>query len=281
MNKTTQQISSQNGLNLIETKPLSGGDINQVFLLKCDSGDFVSKLNDASKFPKMFSAEAKGLELLRNSKSFRIPEVIEVGIIENTSYLLMEFLEEGNKTKTFWPHFAANLAKLHQNSQKHFGLDHNNYIGSLPQHNSNCDTASDFYISQRLEPQFEIASQNGFSFKNLKTFYKNISEEIPDEPSSLIHGDLWGGNYMVSTKGESILIDPAVAYAPREMDIGMMQLFGGFSNEVFDEYNSIFPLAADWEDRLSLWQLYYLLVHLNLFGSGYLGRVKSVVSKYS
>lgn len=229
----------------------------------------------------MFTAEAKGLQLLRNSQSFRIPEVIATNHVENTSYLFMEFLPEGNKSKNFWYHFASNLAKLHQNSQPYFGLDHDNYIGSLPQQNVKCNTASEFYISQRLEPQFKMALQNGFSFKNLDSFYKNISEEIPDEPSSLIHGDLWGGNYMVSIQGEAILIDPAVAYASREMDIGMMQLFGGFSKEVFDYYNSIFPLQPNWEDRLPLWQLYYLLVHLNLFGSGYLRRVKSVVSKYS
>ena len=281
LNKILQNIASQNNLNLIEAKPLSGGDINEIFLLKCEEESFVVKLNDATKFPGMFKAEANGLQLLRNSQSFRIPEVIATDHIENTSYLLMVFLPEGNKTRNFWHHFASNLAKLHQVSQPYFGLDHDNYIGSLPQQNVKWNTASEFYISQRLEPQFKMALQHGFSFKNLDSFYKNISEEIPDEPSSLIHGDLWGGNYMVSTQGESILIDPAVAYASREMDIGMMQLFGGFSEEVFVYYNSIFPLKPNWEDRLPLWQLYYLLVHLNLFGSGYLRRVKSVVSKHS
>ncbi len=281
MNKTLQNITSRNNLNLIEAKPLSGGDINEVFILKCKEGNFVVKLNDASKFPGMFEAEKTGLELLRNSESFRIPEIISTDVIENTSYLLMEFHPEGNKAKNFWLLFASDLAKLHQNSQPYFGLDQNNYIGSLPQSNSKCDSTSEFYISQRLQPQFKMASDNGFNFKDLEKFYKNISEEIPEEPSSLIHGDLWGGNYMVSEDGKPVLIDPAVAYASREMDLAMMKLFGGFDNAVFDNYNAIFPLAEGWKNRLDLWQLYYLLVHLNLFGSGYLQRVKSIVKKYS
>ena len=126
-----------------------------------------------------------------------------------------------------------------------------------------------------------MASENGFQFKKLTSFYKTISKIIPNEAPSLIHGDLWSGNYMVSKKSQAVLIDPAVAFAPREMDIAMMKLFGGFSEELIINYNSIFPLEKGWEDRVSLWQLYYLLVHLNLFGSSYLPKVKSIINKYS
>lgn len=276
-----QNIISQNNLNLIEAKPLAGGDINQVFHLKCDKGDFVVKLNDASKFPEMFAAEAKGLQLLNRTSTFKIPVVIGEDKIENLSYLLMEYISSGQPKSGFWEVFAENLAILHKTTQKEFGLDHDNYIGSLPQKNDFRDTASEFYISQRLEPQFKIAFGNGFQFKNLNKFYRNISEEIPTEPPSLIHGDLWSGNFMVSEKGQPVLIDPAVAFAPREMDLAMMKLFGGFPNEVFQSYNVIFPLASGWENRIPLWQLYYLLVHLNLFGIGYLSSVKSIVSKYN
>lgn len=241
----------------------------------------MAKLNDADRFPGMFQAEARGLQLLKNTQSFRIPEVIAADRVGNTSYLLMEYLAKGNKTKNFWQHFASSLAELHKNSAPYFGLDHDNYIGSLPQRNEKCHTASEFYISQRLEPQLKMAVQKGFSFKNLDVFYRNVSNQIPEEASSLIHGDLWGGNYMVSTRGEPILIDPAVAYGSREMDLAMMRLFGGFSEEIFNHYEAIFPLKPNWEERMPLWQLYYLLVHLNLFGSGYLRRVKDVLSKYS
>lgn len=276
-----QKIAAQNNFSLIGAKPLSGGDINDVFLLKCKEGDYVVKLNNGSKFPEMFAAEAKGLQLLEKSNSFRIPQQIAASNLENISYLLMEFIPTGEKTKFFWEEFAKNLAKLHQTSQPQFGLDHNNYIGSLPQINGSCENASEFYISQRLKPQFKMASDKGFSFKNLDLFYRNISDEIPKEKPSLIHGDLWGGNYIVSEEGKPVLIDPAVAFAPREMDLAMMKLFGGFSEEVFSKYHSHFPIQPDWENRMPLWQLYYLLVHLNLFGSGYLSRVKSIISKYS
>lgn len=276
-----KNIASQNNLKLIDVKSLAGSDINQVFLLKCDEGNFVVKLNDVLKFPGMFAAEAKGLQILNKSSDFKIPTIIGTGEIENTSYLLMEYISSGRPNSNFWKTFAENLAKLHKNTQKEFGLDHDNYIGSLSQKNDYRDTASEFYITQRLEPQFNMASENGFQFKDLDKFYTNISEETPKEPPSIIHGDLWSGNYMVSETGQPVLLDPAVAFAPREMDLAMMKLFGGFSEEVYVLYNSIFPLKPNWENRIPLWQLYYLLVHLNLFGMGYLSSVKSIISKYN
>lgn len=281
MKEKLRKIATQNNFNLIEARALSGGDINEVFLLKCEEENLVVKINNSDNFPGMFTAEAKGLKLLENSKSFRIPKQLATGTVGKDSYLLMEYIATGNKSDDFWEEFAGKLVKLHKTTQPQFGLDLNNYIGSLPQRNGFCDKASEFYISQRLVPQFELANRNGFQFHNLDQFYKNISEEIPEEKPSLIHGDLWGGNYMVSTKSEAVLIDPAVAFAPREMDLAMMKLFGGFSEEIFSHYNSNFPLVDGWKERTSLWQLYYLLVHLNLFGSGYLSRVKSIVSKYS
>ncbi|MCG2419501.1 fructosamine kinase family protein [Aequorivita sp. F47161] len=276
-----QKIASKHNFQLIEEKPLFGGDINQVFLLKCAEGNFVAKINNVSKFPGMFAAEAKGLSLLKSSKSFKIPEILGIGTIENSSYLLMEYMPTGQPNKDFWKVFAENLASLHKTTNDNFGLDHDNYIGSLPQQNDWCNAASEFYITQRLEPQFKMAADKGFHFKKLDVFFKNISEEIPNEPPSLIHGDLWNGNSIISEIGEAVLIDPAVAFAPREMDIAMMNLFGGFSEEVFSNYNAVFPLSKGWKQRIPLWQLYYLLVHLNLFGSGYLQQVQSNISKYS
>lgn len=281
MKEILQDIAQRNKLKYESASSLAGGDINEVYLLKCKENEFVVKLNDDQKFPQMFEAESKGLSLLKDSNNFMIPTVVDVGSISGTAYLLMEHIQKGTTTKMFWEIFAAQLSKLHKRTAENFGLDHNNYIGSLPQYNGSCSTASDFYISQRLDPQFSIASEKGFNFRHLNTFLKNIEDEIPKEPPSLVHGDLWGGNFLISANGHPVLIDPAVAFAPREMDIAMMKLFGGFDPVVFDYYCTLFPLQDNWQDRLGLWQLYYLLVHLNLFGPGYLQQVKSIVKKYS
>ncbi len=229
----------------------------------------------------MFSKEANGLDLLASAKALKTPNVLSFGTIENNSYLLLEYINSGKKLVDFWGNFAIGLAKQHQKTQKTFGLEEDNYIGSLPQYNnSDSSFLVNFYIENRLEPQFQLAAKNGFSFKT-DAFYKNLSSIIPEEEPALIHGDLWNGNFMISAKGNPCLIDPAVSFAPRELDIAMMHLFGGFSEELFSTYHEIFPLQKNWKDRIDLFQLYYLLVHLNLFGSTYYNSVNSIVKKHS
>ncbi len=274
-------IGDKHQLGISSINRLAGGDINDVLLLKCSSESFVLKLNLDAKYPGMFEAEAKGLELLASSNSFRTPKVHHWGTVDSYSYLLMEYIRSGDRRLDFWQNFAENLVRLHQTTADHFGLEYSNYIGSLPQRNEAFEDAAQFYVSERLHPQLKMASDHGYSFPGLEMALKNISEAIPREAPSLVHGDLWGGNYLVSSSGEPVLIDPAVAFASREMDIGMMLLFGGFSSEVYDRYNEMFPMAAGWEDRVPIWQLYYLLVHLNLFGSGYLSRVKDILRRYT
>jgi len=281
MRSAIQNINFQNGLEVLEARPLSGGDINEVFLLKTSSEAYVLKLNKSDLFPGMFEKEAKGLQLLEASHSFIIPKVIETGTSGSYAYLLLEYIAPRSKHSDFWPTFGRQLASLHGTTQDTFGLDHSNYIGSLVQHNGDHNEAGSFYISERLEPQLKLAIQRGFSFANLDLSLKHISEAIPKESPALIHGDLWNGNYLVSSMGTPVLIDPAVAYAPREMDLAMMLLFGGFPSEVISEYNNEFRLNEDWENRVPLWQLYYLLVHLNLFGAGYLSQVQNVLRSYT
>ncbi|MEM7185010.1 MAG: fructosamine kinase family protein [Bacteroidota bacterium] len=281
MNLVIEQIADKHGLKLVSASPLSGGDINDVFLLKCSSESLVLKLNIARRYPGMFEAEANGLRLLASSESFRIPEVMAHGIHEANSYLLLEFIPKGNQPTDFWGNFAEKLARLHRTTAPNFGLKYDNYIGSLPQHNEHRTNAGEFYISQRLEPQLKMAVDGGFKLGSLHNTLTRIDHTIPKEVPALVHGDLWSGNYLVSDIGAPVLIDPAVAFAPREMDLAMMQLFGGFPSEVFALYHEHFPLAADWQERVPLWQLYYLLVHLNLFGSGYLPRVKDILDRYT
>lgn len=276
-----KQLQEKENLEIKQVTPLFGGSINNVYLLDTSKDKRVIKVNNAQQFPRMFEAEKEGLNALRNTNSIGIPKVFASGQIGDMAYLLMEYIPKGQESKSFWNQFAQELSELHQNTQPNFGLKHSNYIGSLKQENNTEATTGEFYIHQRIKPQVELAEKNGFQFKNKERLFTNISAEIPDERSALIHGDLWSGNYLVSENGKPYLIDPAVSYGPREMDLSMMKLFGGFPDEVFSIYNEVFPLKDGFESRIQLWQLYYLLVHLNLFGGGYLSQVKSIMDTYN
>jgi len=275
------EIEANLSLKIFSSTPLSGGDINDVFLMETNNGRMVVKINSASAFPGMFEAEKEGLDALRNTDAIKVPEVILAGNYNDVAYLVLEYIPPGQKKENFWEDFGKKMALLHQNTNKNFGFYNSNYIGSLRQSNEWCTSTSEFYISQRLSPQFKMALANDYSFKNLSTFYKKLEEIIPEENASLIHGDLWNGNYLVNNHGRACLIDPSVSYCHREMDIAMMHLFGGFSEALFNVYNEIFPLQENWKKRLDIWQLYYLLVHLNLFGSSYYGSVNKILKKYT
>lgn len=276
------KIAEENNLQVSGASRLTGGDINEVYLLTSFSSEkFVVKLNDPAKYPGMFTAEKAGLETLGQAQVFTVPRVINTGEVNGRSYLLMEFIDSSPPAGNFWEIFGKQLALLHQNTSPTFGFEEDNYIGSLPQQNKNCGDAREFYISQRLEPQIRMAANNGFELKKTAALYKRCEEMIPLEPPSLVHGDLWSGNYLTDEQGLPCLIDPAVAFAPREMDLGMMKLFGGFDPELFSVYRENYPLQEGWEERIPLWQLYYLLVHLNIFGAGYKSRVESIIAKYS
>ena len=276
-----QQIFASRNEELLSAQALAGGDINQVFKVSSDSGEYVIKLNHRQRYPGMFQAEAKGLQLLKSSDTFKIPNVIDTGHEGSLSYLILEHVNEGMKSASFWEVFAKRLADLHRTTHDAFGLDHTNYIGSLVQYNHRSLSGSEFYINSRLEPQFKLAFDAGYNFKGLDQFYKQVSKLLPDEAPALVHGDLWNGNYMVNQNGNPVLIDPAVAFSFREADLAMMRLFGGFDRSVFDIYNEEFPLAAGADERIGLFQLYFILVHLNLFGSGYLAQVQNIIAEYS
>ncbi len=281
INDILGRIAEENELRFSESFPLAGGDINEVFILKGNNQKFVVKLNDAEKYPGMFESEKLGLEKLREPKKIDVPRPLATGEVDHKSYLLLEHKESAPMHPDFWKIFGEKLAKLHQVSADEFGLEKNNYIGSLPQYNENKSSASEFYIEMRLKPQLKISEEKGFKLGIPSSFFDNIKNAIPDERPSLVHGDLWNGNFIINSEGEPCLIDPATAFAPREMDIGMMHLFGGFNEELFNRYHEVFPLAKGWEDRIPLWELYYLLVHLNIFGGAYKSQVTSIIDQYS
>jgi len=184
----------------------------------------------------------------------------------------------------FWEKFAKQIANLHRHTSNIFGLDHNNYIGSLNQSNKNHNNWIDFFREERLIFQIKMARDNGKIGNDIINmfdgFFLKLDEIFPVEPPALIHGDLWSGNYMVNKNGEPVIIDPAVYYGNREMDLGMTQLFGGFSAEFYKFYNDFFPLENGWKDRLDYCNLYPLMVHVNLFGGGYIQSVKSILKRF-
>lgn len=267
-------------------RPLSGGSINAVYRFEVNKQSYVLKVNDSGKYPEMFEKEAQGLKLLSKHSSFSIPKTIGTGATEGKSFLLMEHIDSAIPKTGFWKDFANKLVSLHRHTSQNncFGLDHSNYIGSLPQQNNWTQNWHRFYTEQRLIPLFEKGEKhgqfNGVDKENIIHLSDNLHNYIPDEKPALLHGDLWSGNFMVAENGDPCLIDPAVYYGHRETELAFMQMFGGFGAELFQEYASQFPLESGFENRVDLHQLYPLLVHSILFGGHYVQEVKSILAKW-
>ena len=264
---------------------LVGGDINDVFRIQLEDRTAVIKVNQKSSYPGMFEAEAKGLSLLRSANSFKIPYVYSTFELNDWQVLEMEYVQTGPEGENFSEIFAEQLVKLHQSTANNFGLNHDNYIGSLRQSNRQHDSWTSFFISERLIPQTKLAVDNRIiessERKLIETFGNYVDEIWPNEQPALLHGDLWSGNYMVCETGEPVLIDPAVYYGHREIDLGMMTLFGGFNSNIIPHYNALYPLEKGWQERTPYNQIYPLLVHLNLFGRTYWRQIKSILQEFS
>jgi len=266
------------------TSRAGGGDINEAAILDTNEGTFFVKWNDAERYPKMFEKEALGLGILREAEEISIPKPLHHDEIQKKGFLLMEAVITGVPSENFWFHFGNQLAELHKHSNDSFGLDHSNYIGSLIQHNKPMNSWSDFFVTQRLEPQLQLARDSGKAdsgiSRQFNTLFSRLDNLFPKELPALLHGDLWNGNYMVNNRGEAVLIDPAVYYGHREMDIAMTKLFGGFDEEFYSAYHSNRPLEGGWQERTEICNLYPLMVHVNLFGGSYLSQVKGVLKRF-
>jgi len=264
--------------------PVGGGSINETCSIKTSAGDYFLKYNFAGRFPDMFECEAKGLEMLRKNGTIAVPDVIGFADAGKYAFLLLELIKPGSEYSNFWDDFAKSLANLHRITSDTFGLDHNNYMGSLPQYNSLHKDWYSFFIEERLEKQIKIGRDIGEiqseTLRHFERLYIILPEIIPAEIPALIHGDLWSGNFITNQAGKACLIDPAVHFGHRESDIAMTRLFGGFPSEFYTSYNRYFPLVKGWESRAELLNLYPLLIHVNLFGGGYLEQVKRIVQRF-
>jgi fructosamine-3-kinase len=263
---------------------LSGGCINQVARVETATGAaFVKWHHDAPT--QMFEHEATGLQLLGAMQTLRVPKVLYVGEaqLDSPAFLLLEWIENSTPrdSKSLAQLLGQGLATLHQNATSPtFGLEHDNYLGEAPQQNKPHQNWPDFYRECRLLPQISWARERGHLSPSRETLLQHVLEQLEvvlsglDSRPSLLHGDLWNGNYLCSHE-EPVIIDPAVYYGEREMEIAYCQLFGGFDAAFYDAYHAAFPLQRGYEKRRPLHQLYHLLNHLNHFGESYGPRVEA------
>lgn len=265
-------------------KPVGGGCINQTFKAVTTGKNYFVKMNNASAFPGMFDAEVNGLKLLKNAMTISVPETIVTGTEGNESFLVLEWIEPGKRVKDFFEDFGRKMAGLHACTHSFFGLEEDYYIGSLKQLNKPCNSFGEFFIHQRLEVQLKMAVDSGrlpaTVLNSFEKLYSRLQEIIPPEKPALLHGDLWNGNYMTGADGYACIFDPAVYYGHREMDLAMTILFGGFERDFYESYHRHFPLEKNWRTRVDIFNLYPLLVHVNLFGGGYSADVMGIVKRF-
>lgn len=280
-------IEAALGTDLRAARHLAGGDVNEAFSVELGDGRSVFVKTNQRAPAAMFPAEARGLAFLRGHGPLRVPEVLAVssGRAGDPAFLVLELLRPGPRVRGFDEALGRGLAALHRSEPAGFGLDHDNFIGRLPQENGPMGDWAAFYRERRLEPQVRMADSARLLDRSLRQDLERVMarmEELvgPAEPPARLHGDLWGGNLHVDEAGQPCLIDPAVAGGHREMDLAMMRLFGGFGTRVFEAYQEAHPLAEGWEARVDLYQLYYLLAHLNMFGAGYAGSVREKAARY-
>ncbi|MBI1342194.1 MAG: phosphotransferase [Terrimonas sp.] len=265
--------------------PVSGGSINNCY--RVSSGkekDYFLKLNRTDALPGLYKKEQAGLLWIEKQDAIRVPAVIKTGTHGDFQFLLMEWLEPGLRTEKFWASFGSRLARLHSLSHSAFGFPEDNYMGALPQVNGYMDKWEDFYIHNRLMPQVKLAVDNklieeteALQFEKL---YKRLTGYFEPENPALLHGDLWSGNFICDSNSEPVLIDPAVYYGHRSIDLAMTKLFGGFDKLFYESYHYHYPLPANYQEQWDICQLYPLLIHLNLFGRGYLQEIKAILKKY-
>ncbi|NNE27447.1 MAG: phosphotransferase [Saprospiraceae bacterium] len=277
-------ILNKEGIKYSHLSAVQGGDISEAYQVQALDSAYFIKVNSTEVAEDMFDAEADGLSLIQKSGQIAVPKVIKCGLHNSRAYLILEFIQTGTKSNHAMAKFGRQLANMHLQTQYSFGLDTQNFIGKLPQSNAKHLNWISFYIGERLEPQFKLALDNGLLQAHDIPPSANIDSVLdslmPEIKPSLLHGDLWGGNFLIDAQGDAYLIDPAVYYGHSEVDIAMSRLFGGFSPSFYNAYFEIHPKEIHFEARRDIYQLYYLLVHLNLFGSSYYGSVKRIMERY-
>lgn len=258
---------------------VSGGDINQAALIRSGSTQWFVKYHTNAP-PAMFETEALALTEISRLGCIRVPSPITLGQTGDTSWLALEYLELTSQGPA--AQLGEQLAAMHSMDFGRYGWTRNNYIGSNPQYNDRCDNWTSFWRDYRLQPQFEMAKAGGFSGRLLDAGERLLAsmDQLMDnhQPvASLLHGDLWAGNKAYTSDGQAVIFDPASYHGDRETDIAMTELFGGFEPAFYAAYKACSPLPDGYRLRKNLYNLYHVLNHLNLFGSGYLLRCENMI----
>lgn len=287
-----QAIKSKygNNISIISRKAVHGGDINSAHALELSDGTVVFMKSNTRERENLFISELNSLEAMRSTGTVRTPMVIAEGVDEDFSFLLLEYIESGYGSRESFVMLGHSLAAMHAAdtsqfvSGGRFGFNSNNYLGSGVQINDPMDSWVDFFRKCRLAPLFEQTASY-FSTEERKrcdALLDRLDRYLtePEKPS-LLHGDLWAGNYMIDSEGNPWLIDPASYVGHAEADLAMTELFGGFNSIFYDAYREAAGIDPGYRERKDLYNLYHLLKHLKLFGSGYLPSAKSVIFRYT
>jgi len=266
--------------DIISVDPVSGGCIHQALRVQTKSGKYFFLKQDPGKSTDVFQREAEGLEALRVSGGPVIPDVYLIG----EEYLLLSDLQPAPRIKDFWRIYGQQLAVVHLQHNPRFGFESDNYIGSNPQENSWMENGWVFFRDLRLRNQIKWANDRSLletkDIHKLENLLVQLPELIPEQPASLIHGDLWSGNLIADNSGKPALIDPAVYYGWAEADLAMTDLFGHYPEDFFKAYTEVNLLEKGYRSRFPLYNLYHLLNHLNLFGRGYLSQIQTILKRF-
>jgi fructosamine-3-kinase len=275
----------------VSTKPfhvrtVGGGSINECYRLQNSEGSYCCKINSATEFPRLFEKEKNGLDAIRATGTIAVPLVLDCFEQEGRQVLLMQWIDEGERTRSFWKNFGRQLAAMHQAHASRFGAAEDNYMGSVVQPNKEDTIWNRFFIAQRLEPLVvQLESKGLLAAEHREGFNRvyNLLPEIFDagQKPALVHGDLWSGNFMSRSDGAPVLIDPAVYYGHPAVDLGMTTLFGGFDRVFYEAYHYHAPLPRNHETQWRVCNLYPLLIHLLLFGKSYLPQIERTLRSFS
>ena len=262
---------------------VGGGDINTALKISGSGHDYFLKLNRAQLLD-MFDAEADGLRDLAAAHAIRVPQAICTGVSDSQAYIVLEYLPMGGSGRGVMSTFGEQLAQMHQHTSERFGWHRANTIGSTKQINTWCDDWLDFWAEHRLGFQLQLAQRHGLNTRiiqqgeklqtHLDAFFTGYQPQ-----ASILHGDLWSGNYGIAATGEPVIFDPATYFGDREADLAMTELFGGFGGEFYAAYNAAWPLDAGYKVRKTFYNLYHILNHFNLFGGGYGSQAGSMIDR--